>query len=91
MATAKYRAGLAGISLISGLIAGRRRGVASVIVLLGTLGLSLLEGMTLWGSVQQVLASPQLLQGLLPNAVPQALTMLTSLSAAWSALRRTSQ
>jgi hypothetical protein len=89
MATAKYRAGLAGVSLLAGLIAGRRRGVASVIVLLGTLGLSLLEGMTLWGAARQGLTSPQLLQELLPNAVPQALTMLSSLSTAFAALRRT--
>jgi hypothetical protein len=89
MATANYRAGFAGISLVAGLIAGRRRGVASVIVMLGTLGLSLLEGMTLWGFVQQIQASPQLLQGLLPNAIPQALTMFTSLSTAFSALKRT--
>lgn len=90
MATANYRAGLAGISLVAGLIAGRRRGVASAIVMLGTLGLSVFEGMTLWGSVQQVLASPQLLQGLLPNAIPQALTMVTSLRTAVSAVRKSS-
>jgi hypothetical protein len=89
MATANYRAGLAGVSFVAGLIAGRRRGVASVIVMLGTLGLSLLEGMTLWGFVQQIQASPQLLQGLLPNAIPQVLTMFTSLSTAFSALKRT--
>ena len=89
MATAHYRAGFAGVSLLAGLIAGRRRGMASLIVVLATLGLSLLEGMTLWGFAQQILASPQLLQGLLPNAVPQALTMFTSLSTAFSALRRT--
>ena len=88
MATAKYRAGLAAISLVAGLIAGRRRGLASVIVLLGTLGLSLMEGMTLWGAVQQVQASPQFLQGLLPNAIPQALTMVTSLRTAVSAMRK---
>lgn len=88
MTTANYRAGLAVISLVAGLIAGRRRGVASVIVLLGTLGLSGFEGMTLWGVVQQVQASPQLLQGLLPNAIPQALTMFTSLRTAVSAMRK---
>ena len=54
MATANYRAGFAGVSLVAGLIAGRRRGVVSVIVMLATLGLSLLEGMTLWGFVQQI-------------------------------------
>jgi hypothetical protein len=88
IATANYRIGFAGISLIAGLIAGRRRGIASIIVMLGTLGLSLLEGMTLWGFVGQIQASPQLLQGLLPNAIPQALTMLMSLGTAFSAIRR---
>lgn len=90
MATARYRAGLAAVSLVAGLIAGKRRGVASVIVVLGTLGLSLFEGMTLWQFVQQVQASPQLLQGLLPNAIPQALTMATSMRAALSAVKRRS-
>ena len=88
LATANYRATLAGVSLFMGLIAGRRRGVASLIVLLGSLGLALFEGMTLWGFVQQILASPQLLQGLLPMAVPQAVTAITSLSTACLALRR---
>lgn len=89
LATANYRAGLAGVTLFAGLIAGPRRGAASLIVLLGSLGLSLFEGMTLWGFVQQIMASPQVLEGLLPNAVPQALTVITSLSTAFLALRRT--
>jgi hypothetical protein len=89
MATMNYRAGFAGVSLIAGLIAGRRRGLASVIVILGTLGLSLFEGMTLWGAAQQILTSPQLAAGMLPNAIPQALAMLSSLRTALSALRRT--
>jgi hypothetical protein len=89
MATAELRAAFAGFSLVAGLIAGRRRGLASMLVLVGTLALSLFEGMSLWGALRQVLASPHLLRGMLPNAIPQALTIYAALTTAITSVRRT--
>jgi hypothetical protein len=77
-----YRGGLAVLNLFAGLIAGPRRGVASVIMLLGSLVLALMQGASLYSFADQILANPSIIQGLLPNVATQGLACLTALRTA---------
>lgn len=80
--TAGLRAVLAALGLVAGLLAGRRRGVASVVVMLTTLGLALAQALSLGGMALEVLRSPGTLLRLLPNLAAQAMTLVSALRAA---------
>lgn len=85
--TAGYRAGLTVVSLLAGLIAGRRRGIASFIVLLGTLGLAGLQGLSLGQAALQALEAPEMLSNIMPSAVTQGAALLTALRTVWKSAR----
>ncbi|MGV8040657.1 MAG: hypothetical protein AB2L07_11435 [Thermoanaerobaculaceae bacterium] len=85
--TAGLRAVLAALSLVAGLLAGRRRGVASVVVMLSTLGLALTQALALGGMALEVVRAPSALGRLLPNLVTQGLTLVSALRTAFRTRR----
>lgn len=85
--TAGLRAVLAALSLVAGLLAGRRRGVASVVVMLSTLGLALTQALALGGMALEVVRSPSALGRLLPNLATQGMTLVSALRTAFRTRR----
>lgn len=85
--TAGLRATLAAVTLVSGLVAGRRRGVASVLVMVSTLGLALAQALSLGGLALKVLQSPDAMGRLLPNLATQGMTFVAALRTALKARR----
>jgi hypothetical protein len=85
--TAGLRAVLAALSLVAGLLAGRRRGVASVVVMLTTLGLALTQALSLGGMALEVARSPSILGRLLPNLATQGMTLVSALRTAFRTRR----
>lgn len=73
------RGGAAVITLLAGLVAGRKRGLAAIFVALGTVGLSMLEGHLLWQSVSGMLRASSIMPNLLPPTVTQGLAVLAGL------------
>jgi len=84
---AYLRGGLALFSLIAGLLAGSSRGWMSRLTILGTLGLALVQSGSLYGFAVRILENPQMLAGLLPNALTQGLSLVAALRTAWLARR----
>ena len=84
---AYLRGGLALFSLIAGLLAGNRRGWMSRLTIVGTLALALVQSGSLYGFAMRILQNPQMLSGLLPNALTQGLSLMAALRTAWLARR----
>ena len=82
---AYLRGGLALFSLIAGLLAGSSRGWMSRLTILGTLVLALVQSGSLYGFAMRILQNPQMLSGLLPNALTQGLSLIAALRTAWLA------
>ena len=84
---AYLRGGLALFSLIAGLLAGNRRGWMSRLTIVGTLALALVQSGSLYGFAMRILQNPQMLSGLLPNALTQGFSLVAALRTAWLARR----
>ena len=84
---AYLRGGLALFSLIAGLLAGSSRGWMSRLTILGTLVLALVQSGSLYGFAMRIVENPQMLCGLLPNALTQGLSLVAALRTAWLARR----
>ncbi len=85
---AVMKIGLALVNLVAGLIAGERRGAASILMLLACGGLALLQGGSLVGTLLQLLGDTSLFGDLLPGGATQALSLLAALHAAWKTLKK---
>ena len=81
--TLVFRGGLAVLNLLAGLIAGRRRGLASVIMMMGSVVLAILQGISLYSYGEQMLAAQSVIQGMLPNVATQGLALCTALRTAF--------
>ena len=79
---------LALINLAAGAIAGKRRGVASIIMLVASMGLTLLQGGSLLGTLQQLLDNPSMLGDLLPSGVMQGLSILAAVRAGLKSVQK---
>ena len=79
---ATMRAALAAVTVLSGLIAGRSRGVFSRITMLSSLVLAAVQSPSLYSFGTRVIANPQLLSGLLPNVVTQSMSFLAAIRTA---------
>ena len=84
---AYLRGGLALFSLIAGLLAGSSRGWMSRLTIVGTLALALVQSGSLYGFAMRILQNPQMLSGLLPNALTQGFSLVAALRTAWLARR----
>lgn len=80
--------GLALVTLAAGAIAGKRRGVASFIMLATSVGLALLQGGTLLSTLQQVLDNPAMLGDLLPVGVTQGLSVFAAVRAGLKSIQK---
>lgn len=80
--------GLALVNLITGAVAGRRRGLASVLMLIANAVLALLQGGTLIDTFTQIMNDPDVLGGLLPDGIVQGLSVLAAVRAAVKALKK---
>lgn len=85
---AATKIGLALLNLIAGFVAGERRGVASILMLLASGGLALLQGGSLLGTLLQLITSPSLYGELLPGGVTQGLSFLAAGRAAIKCLQK---
>ena len=85
--SAYLRGGLALFSLIAGLLAGSSRGWMSRLTIVGTLALALVQSGSLYGFAMRILQNPQMLSGLLPNALTQGFSLVAALRTAWLARR----
>jgi len=84
---AYLRGGLALFSLIAGLLAGSSRGWMSRLTIVGTLALALVQSGSLYGFAMRILQNPQMLSGLVPNALTQGLSLVAAVRTAWLARR----
>jgi hypothetical protein len=82
--TLVFRGGLAVLNLLAGLIAGPRRGLASVILMMGSVVLAILQGISLYSCGERMLAAQSVIQGLLPNMATQGLAFCTALRTAFA-------
>lgn len=85
--SAGLRLVLAGAGLVAGLVAGRRRGLFSILTLLSGLGLTVAQVLSLGSMVSGVLASPARLGRALPNLVAQAMALVAAVRAVLRAFR----
>ena len=85
MKMATVRAGLTGLTVIAGLIAGRSRGFFSRIAMLSSLVLAAVQSTSLYSFGTRIMANPQLLSGLLPNVATQGLAFMAALRTALAA------
>ena len=81
--TLVFRGGLAVLNLLAGLIAGPRRGLASSIMMLGSVFLAILQGISLYSYGDRMLAAQSVIQGMLPNVATQGLALFTALRTAF--------
>lgn len=88
MATVWARAVLTLIATVAGLIAGRTRGVSSLIAVVTSLGLFLVQGSALMTQCQQAFMSRDAFVSALPNLLTQGTSLLAALRAAWAAARK---
>ena len=79
-----FRDSLAALNLLTGLIAGPRRGLASVILMMGSVLLAILQGISLYSCGERMLAAQSVIQGLLPNMATQGLAFCTALRTAFA-------
>jgi len=77
------RGGTAGLTFPAGLLAVMKRGLASILVVIGSIGLSLMEGHLLWTSVGNIPQVANRLPELFPGTVTQGLALLAALRTAW--------
>lgn len=82
---ATLRAALTGGTVLAGLIAGRRRGFFSRLAMLSSLILAGVQSTSLYAFGRQIMANPQLLNGLLPNVATQGLAFMAALRTAFAA------
>ncbi|HWR59385.1 MAG TPA: hypothetical protein VN328_10905, partial [Thermodesulfovibrionales bacterium] len=82
---AYLRGGLAVVTLVSGLLAGSKRGWASRIVMAASLGIAFVQSGSVFSFAERLLENPQMLSGVLPSTVTQSLSFLAALRAAWVA------
>jgi hypothetical protein len=73
------------VTLLAGMISGRKRGSASKMVLFGSLGLCAIQAFGFWDSVNSIMAAPGATERLLPHTVTQGLALLTGVRTAWRA------
>lgn len=85
MKMATVRAGLTGLTVLAGLIAGRSRGFFSRIAMLSSLVLAAVQSTSLYSFGTRIMANPQLLSGLLPNVATQGLAFMAALRTALAA------
>lgn len=78
---------LAGVGLVAGLVAGRTRGLFSIVTLLAGLGLALAQVLSLGSMALGVLASPARLGRALPNLATQVVALVAAVRAVRRALR----
>ncbi len=78
-----FRGGVAAATFLAGMLSGRKRGAASTVVLLGSLGLSLLQGQSVWVALGRILQAPGIMGDLVPHSFTQGLALLTGLRTAW--------
>ena len=81
--TLVFRGGLAVLNLLAGLIAGPRRGLASGIMMLSSVVLAILQGISLYSYGDRMLAAQSVIQGMLPNVATQGLALFTALRTAF--------
>jgi hypothetical protein len=81
--TLLFRGGLAVLNLLAGLIAGPRRGLASGIMMLSSVVLAILQGISLYSYGDRMLAAQSVIQGMLPNVATQGLALFTALRTAF--------
>ncbi len=80
--------GLALVNLITGAIAGKRRGLASILMLIANVVLALMQGGPLLNTIIQVMDNPTMLGGLLPDGITQGLSVLAAVGAGIKCLRK---
>ncbi len=83
--SAYLRGGLAVMSLVSGLLAGNKRGWMSRIVMASSLGIAFVQSGSIFSFAGRLLENPQMLSGVLPTAVTQSLSFLAALRSVWVA------
>ena len=76
------------VNLMAGAVASKRRGAASIIMLIANIGLALLQGGTLLGTLLKALLNPTMLGGLLPEGFTQGLSVMAALNAGIKCLRK---
>jgi hypothetical protein len=88
VSAAEMRGGIAVISLVLGLIAGKKRGAFSVLTILSSLALAVTQIMVLVPSLERGMNTPGAWAQVAPAIIPQALALLASLRTAWRARKR---
>lgn len=76
---ANVRAGIAIVTTLLGMVAGRGRGVFSKLTMLSSLALAVAQSPSLLSFGQRILANPAMLSPLLPNVATQGLSLLAAL------------